>query len=555
MSSPFRKTCPAACSRDRTRAAALGLTALLLAALPSTGGCRPDAPPPGARGQVGGLEARGISPDDLRKNAIWELNHSEEFASGEILQQVIEQLNRWIETEEPLPDWKADPMLAELPQALRELPAVKNLDKLEFPREDALSLQEAVWLRDLSGWARGDTLDELEEARRLFDWTVRNIQLESAPTGPDGRAVQPVRQIPWGILLFGRGTAMDRAWIFILLARQQGIDAAVLALSDPGDPAGGRPRPWAVGVLSKNQLYVFDVALGLPIPAPGDIKLGDDGQLDIHPATLEQLAADDRLLRRLDLDPQHTYPVKASDLEGVVSLLAASPSALSMRMRLLEDHLAGAEKMALTAAPTPQAERLEALDHVAGARLWSLPYASIYAGIQMDGAALMPFQVDRSRSLWKGRVLHLKGKLGGDEGATHYYQAARLPDAQLEAAVAAKRLRPEWKAFFVRAKQDASYWLGLVSFELGNYRAAIDYFLTRTLAASPDGPWTHGAKYNLGRTYEASGKYDQAAQQYEADPHWAGYHGNALRARWLRAAVAGRKQESKKTRDAAQGRP
>ena len=43
---------------------------------------------------------------------------------------------------------------------------------------------------------------------------------------------------------------MDRAQIFILLAREQGIDAAVLALPDPNDPAGARLRPWAVAVLS-----------------------------------------------------------------------------------------------------------------------------------------------------------------------------------------------------------------------------------------------------------------------------------------------------------------
>lgn len=554
------KTGRTACRRGRAAAAMLGLAAFALAALVVANGCRPDAPPPGARGQVGGLQARGISPDDLRKTAIWELNHSEDFGGGEMLQQVLEQLNQWAETEDPLPDWKVDPMVAELPPAFRALPAVKGLSKLEFPREDALTLQETVWLRDASGWVRGDTLDELVEARRLFDWTVRTIQLESARIGPDGRPVEPVRQTPWETLLLGQGTAMDRAWIFILLCRQQDIDAVVLALPDPGDPAGSPPRPWAVGVLSKKRLYVFDVALGLPIPAPGDVKLGDDGQLDIRPATLGQLAGDDALLRRLDLDPKHPYPVKASDLGRVVALLAASPAALSMRMRLLEDHLAGPEKMVLAVAATPQAARLKAIEHVAAAQLWTLPYATIYQQIQLvhdpgfateRRDALMPFEVVGTHALWKGRLRHLKGNLGGEEGATHFYQAARVPDVELEAAVTAKKLPEGLKPYFVRAKQDASYWLGLVSFELGNYRAAVDFFVTRTLAASPHGPWTDGAHYNLGRTYEASGKYDRAAKEYEADPTSPGHRGNALRARWLRAAAAGRKPEAKKPKEAA----
>jgi len=46
-------------------------------------------------------------------------------------------------------------------------------------------------------------------------------------------------------------------------------------------------------------------------------------------------------------------------------------------------------------------------------------------------------------------------------------------------------------------------------------------------------PWTHGARYNLARTYEATRQYDEAVALYLGDPTSPAYHGNFLRARWL----------------------
>ena len=56
-------------------------------------------------------------------------------------------------------------------------------------------------------------------------------------------------------------------------------------------------RPRCTAVLIEGQLYLFDTALGLPIPAQGGISVDRNGQLDIQPASLVQVAADDSLLR------------------------------------------------------------------------------------------------------------------------------------------------------------------------------------------------------------------------------------------------------------------
>ena len=84
------------------------------------------------------------------------------------------------------------------------------------------------------------------------------------------------------------------------------------------------------------------------------------------------------------------------------------------------------------------------------------------------------------------------------------------------------------------AKIDASYWLGLVVEQSGNYAAAEDYFKTRVLAADPDGKWRHGAVYNLARVCEATGRTAEAIELYQNDKDAPGLSGNLVRARWLK---------------------
>ena len=96
---------------------------------------------------------------------------------------------------------------------------------------DGRLLQEAVWLRDISRWAQGNNFEKLARAEALFDWTVRNIQLDA-----DGKATP---QRPWQTLMYGHGTAEQRAWVFALLCRQQGLDVVMLGLARKSGGSGG----------------------------------------------------------------------------------------------------------------------------------------------------------------------------------------------------------------------------------------------------------------------------------------------------------------------------
>ncbi len=162
----------------------------------------------------------------------------------EMLRQIVDRLNQWIRPEKPPADWQADPMLSELPKPLADLPQVKNLGLMEFSRFDGYALQEAAWLRDVSRWARGEKLDDLERAESLFDWVVRNIQVEAD-------SPNRIPLFPWETLFFGRGTARERAWVYILLLRQMDIDAALLAIDEGrGERGEGRGEKNAPGLQS-----------------------------------------------------------------------------------------------------------------------------------------------------------------------------------------------------------------------------------------------------------------------------------------------------------------
>jgi hypothetical protein len=475
----------------------------------------------------------------------------------EMLRQIVERLNQWARAQTPLADWHVDPMTASLPKPLAELSLLKDVGQLDFSRFDGYYLQEAVWMRDVTGWAKGDGLDDLDRAKCLFDWTVRNIQLES-----DHPARIPL--FPWENLLFGNGTATERAWVFILLARQLGIDAAMLA-AEPGlkdvkteknkadakieKSTKTRARPWCVAVRIEGNVYLFDPFIGLPIPAPDGVKLDENGQLTIQPATLKQVLSDEKLLRRLDVDDTHRYGAQTADLKHLVVQLEASPTSLTQRMKLLESRLVGKQKVVLTTQPTVQAEHWQKAMPEGKCELWLHPFETIQRRSHLSGpevqarlVAMLPFYGMASVPLRRGRVLYLRGQFVGDDSATQFFQMARPSNAELRASSA----HPIEKAVFLRGKQDASYWLGLIAYQRANYPTAIDYFTTRTLLATPNGPWSDGARYNLARTFEAMGDPERAILQYANNAGSPGALGDLLRAKWLKAEKNAKRDSDKK---------
>ncbi len=89
------------------------------------------------------------------------------------------------------------------------------------------------------------------------------------------------------------------------------------------------------------------------------------------------MAADDGLLRRLDLDSKRPYPVKAEQLTGLVAYVEASPGYLSRRMETLEARLTGDQRVVPTGAASSAAWPIDwpaGLQIKLGSLLAAFPY-------------------------------------------------------------------------------------------------------------------------------------------------------------------------------------
>jgi tetratricopeptide (TPR) repeat protein len=468
------------------------------------------------------------------------------------LEQIVERANQWLRNlPEGRDDWKPTPRLAELPVALRDADGVKELvhrDALVdgvFADWEGRLLEQAVWCRDISQWVRSAAASDLDAAAALFDWTVRNIQLDP-PASEDAPQAVTIHH-PWQALVYGHGTAEHRAWTFIELCRQQGIDAVVL---EPKPGAHGEPAPLLVGALIDEELYLFDPALGLPLPGEKQAV-----------GTLAELAGSDALLRSFDVAGM-VYPLTAAQLDGATARIAASPLELSRRSVELEEKLEGEDFVKLAVDADELAERVGKLPHIAKAALWTAPFQAIADEFAMPleprnpKRQFRPLAAEEIRPfafqplLWKARVLHFQGNKGkraaerddplaeqriGHQDAMRAYQdgTVRPTDAALA------QLEPEERAMRSAAKAAASYWVGLLSYDRGNYQVAADWIGERSLDRNPQGKWAPGARYNLARSYEKLGRIDDAIKLLESDPHDAPQRqGNLIRAQQLRAQAA-----------------
>jgi tetratricopeptide (TPR) repeat protein len=361
--------------------------------------------------------------------------------------------------------------------------------------------------------------------------------------------------------LYGHGDPLERARIFILLCRQQGIDAAMLAFPTQSIPP--RPRPWLPAVQIADQLYLFDTQLGLPIPGPGGRGV----------ATLEQVQQDPQLLSALGVGSANPYEVAPNDLRAVLALMDVTHYDLSRRMALIEQHLSGDYRVILTAAPTSLSQRLQRAAGLDSVAFWRAPMEAFWfrrateKRLSEDRRAAVEYMVkfaifESRNALMQARQLHFRGILDseGDSGesAIKFYLATRIPEAQLDRlgeleelqrSLGLYRARGEndvmWAAKVAttrdvvgRSKEHASYWLGLTQYELGRFGAACEWFERRTLDANPDSAWAQGARYNLGRALEAMGKLAEARKHYLASENSPQHHGNLVRARMLARRIA-----------------
>lgn len=491
--------------------------AMCLAASVASVGCgqRPPAVAPAAPRTASGTDRD--SADKLLLGAFGVLDRLDDFDESRGMELVFERVAQWNRAARPdAAAWSPDPLVDTLPAELRAAADAPALDAEEFVAPvDVVWLRDERWLADIARVARGDAVADVDVAANLFRWTVRSLAIVADPPMSAAADTRATRWwLPGEILLAGRASPAQRAWIFLALARHAGLDGAMLAT--PGSRGG--PRPWIPAVICDGEAYLFEPAYGMPIPGPGGTGI----------ATARQAAADPTILAALSL-PERPYPVQAADCGVLSVLVSADPWNLSRRIAQLAPAARGLRDMRLAV----EASRVGGV--VAGAlpgaggvdvRLWEFPWTTLArrradpqglaASLRRDLAPIAagvpgPEAADRglARPLFAARVREFRGDF---ESAKAAYLAARPPRDVVTAALAPL---PPTDAEAIRGllavmKEDAAYWLGVLTLAEGQPEAAVDYLGRMTLDAAPDSRWADAARQNLATAYAALGRDAEA---------------------------------------------
>jgi hypothetical protein len=237
---------------------------------------------------------------------------------------------------------------------------LSEVDSSHFTRLDQIYLSGCFLMRDTAhdalevkgvrGKAGGPAVHEkpLDQAARAFAWVMREVRLRPSEAEADP---------PSYVVRRGMGTALERALIFLALLEQLGDLSATepellgFLLQVP-DNSGGM-RLWACGVVAGDgkEVYLFDPSLGLPVPGPNG-----DGI-----ATLAQARRQPEILAQLNAGEKNRYPVTMEQARSAQAQLVCPLSALSPRMRYLQDKLlAPAVRVRLACDAAKEVERIKA---------------------------------------------------------------------------------------------------------------------------------------------------------------------------------------------------
>lgn len=478
----------------------------------------------------------------------WEYSPEQVALNG-----AMEQLKSWANAQELPPAGSPPRLLAELSEAHRQEFAAAETESATFLDADGRFLQEQFWLRGVAHAATEGTFGEYERASRLFERCCRLVHLAADPMdaqslqqSPDmlpeasldalekNDAATPER--PWKILLYGKGTVEQRAWVFTLAARQIGLPIVHLAI-DPAETGTNDdgPRYWCCAAVIDKELFLFDPSMGLPLESA-----------DGRPATLSSVLDDPAVLRQYDL-PGDPYPVSADDLSRTSVLLEASPEFVSRRMKLLQGKLAGDQSLTLSVDVDAFAERMNALAGVQAVHPWALPYETLRQLRSLDEGQrrrltfrFRPFAWQVPPMSWKARQLHFLGETDGTTGAKAYYMGSRPPNREIVRA----GLAPAPRFATLHLKRTASFWLGEINLDQGSYDAAANFFGVHVLEQDRSGPWQYPAQAGLGAALAAAGETDRAIAAYEAAAAGPERRGMLIRAARLRGDIPAAAKEN-----------
>lgn len=390
--------------------------------------------------------------------------------------QATSLLNQWrrvqIEKENKNPE--QDRFSAPLPEEMRKLlerdlsaEAVKRAERDDFTADDVRHIRTARLMKAIVNHACKGVDTELGRAQAAFDYVTRNVQLVAE--------AKALPLTPYEILVFGEGTAKDRAWVFAELLRQLNQDAVIVqSLAEPMESA-----PWFVGAVvngeNANEIYVYDPQRSTPVPETLTARIRDTTPATIkdltNPMVLKSLTAGTDAKFSPEMFERFRYEIIGNSLLWSPRLAAFQKFLSGETAAVISQKLTGE-----SGDPSALLNRIVVKDF----RLWSHPesrlegfaalgslrerWSPFDAPIAVSSETGEPIPGQFSRLQIRTRTLQLMGQC--DEAIPSYSQV--LVRHLRWASV----LDAEVLSFHADAAEDAHFWSAVCQMELGDYGSA-----------------------------------------------------------------------------------
>lgn len=432
-------------------------------------GCAKRNPP-----SSGAAPARSTSDDsDRRKEESDELLASvianlQSSVDDSVYPTILKQLNQYLKRNLDAVPTLSRPA-AEQVASLLGAAAADDAAAREFIPSDAEYLRSSLFARSVARRLEAGEPDSLAVARKLFEWTVD--QVASSPPGwrPEGP--------PLDVALRGAGDGNERAWIFLELVRQAGLQGCMVGIPAPGGVEG--VYPWLVGVVLGAEVHLFEPALGL------EARAADGKNL-----TLRRLAADpERVLQFNPAPADHDksmpeYGVKPGDVKAFSLLMVAQAPMLAPRMAFLENRLSGPLRVNLTIKLEESFRLLtQALESIgpgqAGVRVWQYPELVVRRFLADRGTFYRSVNLTWFRNPRSPRFLQLRGE---ENEAVNEFVRIDMENAQpaaLESALVDAKVPLEVRRNIIElTPQDVLYFTGLAKLSAARSRpeVALEWF-------------------------------------------------------------------------------
>lgn len=470
------------------------------------------------------------SSEHLLESALHQLQ-PENLGIDSNLESAVSMLNSWRLLAPANPAVPPAPQASDLPKDFLSPEILASLGEKKYTSLDAMHIRMCMLAHAIAGFVSDRSDDELERAVLLFEYVCRNIALEDDPS-------QSPPLLPYDILLSGRGTAADRAWVLANLLKQWRIDPVIIRPSE----AGVEEDAWLMGIPVDGEVYLFDLLLGLPIPAEASPTHAHPRQ----PATLKTIVEHSEWLSALAARTDQPYRLEVEQLKSPRIEVISELSAWSQRMWELEQVLPGEQLCVLydsLVASTTQPGLIQRVENAGVARpasgwtLWSHPLVTLVRQQQMPQQQLVEMMNQVHMPFMAPFTFEMDPTTGRPQIGPPEKQQLRVRTSQLlgkfqEATTGFLAIRvlglkafpePTRQQVHQIAADDAFYWSAVGKYELGEYQeavAALEDYARRTATRQR---WQPAARQLLAWAQADQGKYEDAvktlARPIAADPY------------------------------------